>query len=63
MIEPVLTIKDANCLLAVLDNDIPYFEKNRVSLLLLILAANPSLAENYDVISNKQRQHYYEEYC
>lgn len=54
-----LTIKDANCLMAILENDIPQWERNRIAFLLLVLASNPSLAKNYDAITDKRRQHYY----
>lgn len=57
------TIKDANCLMAVLENDIPLTERTKIAFLLLILVSNPNLAKNYDALTDKRRQHCYDDYC
>jgi len=41
-----ITIYEAKHLMDVLDNDIPSCEKSKIALLLLALAANPSLAKD-----------------
>ncbi len=45
MIDVPITIHEAKFLMDVLENDIPYWERDKIALLLLILSANPSLAE------------------
>ena len=50
-----LTVEDATHLMAVLDKDIPECDKKQVALLLLILAANPELAEKGDVVGYSPR--------
>ena len=46
MTESPITIHEAKALMEVLENDIPSWEKSKIALVLLILASNPSLAEN-----------------
>lgn len=55
MTESPITIHEAKALMEVLENDIPSWEKNKIALLLLILAANPSLAENGQNLLTKNR--------
>lgn len=44
--EQILTLQDAFCLMNVLENDIPNWERNRIALLLMILSANPDMAKD-----------------
>jgi len=50
-----LTVEDATHLMEVLDKDIPECDKKRVALLLLILVANPELAEKGEVVGYSPR--------
>ena len=52
--EPNITIQEAYQLMMVLENDIPTWEKPKIAMTLLILAANPSLIkEGESVIVSK----------
>ena len=53
--ESPISIQDAHHLMEVLDKDITEYDKCRVALLLLILAANSSLAEKGEVVGYSPR--------
>jgi hypothetical protein len=53
--ESPISVQDANYLMEVLNEDIADCDKSRIALLLLILAANPSLAEKGDVVGYSPR--------
>ena len=56
--ESPITVEDATHLMEVLDTDIPECDKKQIALLLLILAANPELAEKGDVVGYSQRTYH-----
>ena len=52
--ESNITIQEAYQLMMVLEKDIPTWEKSRIAMVLLILAANPSfIEESKPVVVNK----------
>jgi hypothetical protein len=54
LMESPITVEDAKHLMEVLENDIPYWEnREKIALLLLILAADPSLAKDNDIVTDK----------
>ncbi len=54
MIETVITIHEAKCLMEILENDIPSWEKSKIALLLLILSANPEMVQkNEKVVTDR----------
>lgn len=54
-----ITIQEAYHLMGVLENDIPYWQRSKIALLLLILSANPKMVEQGDAITDKHSQRSY----
>lgn len=54
--EQIITIQDAMHLMKVLENDIPICDKSKIALLLLVLSANPEMANHGEIVTHKRRQ-------